>query len=157
MFRLAIENDATRLAEIFSQSVFKLAPSLYTPQQVKAWGTAMNDKSKILKFITEADTYLIIDNGITIGFCTLKNDGHIASFYVDGDYTRQGYGTKLLRYVLEQGINQGVKRFFTEASFFSHPVFMRCGFEVVSMETVDYNHVLFRRYKMAKIVELQAK
>ena len=153
MFRLAIASDARRLTEIFSQSVFKLAPSLYTSKQVKAWGTAMNDQTKMLKFITEAKTYLIIDNEITIGFCTLKSDGHIASFYIDADYTRKGYGTKLLKYVLQQGIEQGMKRFYTEASFFSHPVFLRCGFEVVTMETVDYNHVLFRRYKMAKIVK----
>jgi len=44
-----------------------------------------------------------------------------------------------------------VKKFYTEASFFSQPVFSRCGFTILEMETVFYGDVSFERYKMEKI------
>lgn len=152
MFRLARFHDFSRLQEIFRQTVLDLAPSLYSPEQVKAWSLSPDNKEKFWQFVFNPDTYLLIENHIIIGFCGLENNGHIASLYVDPDYTRQGYGTRLLLYVLDQGKNKGISRFYTEASFFSHPVFLRCGFEVVTMETVNYNHVIFQRYKMEKII-----
>lgn len=152
MFRLAIESDLTRLRDIFRQTVLKLAPSLYSSDQVTAWSLSPNNQERFCSFIFAPDTYLLIENDMIIGFCGLENNGHIASLYVDADYTRQGYGTKLLIYVLEKGVQQGITRFFTEASFFSYPVFLRCGFEVVTMETVNYNNVLFQRYKMEKTI-----
>ena len=152
MFRLAIESDLTRLRDIFRQTVLKLAPSLYSSDQVTAWSLSPNNQERFCSFIFAPDTYLLIENDITIGFCGLENNGHIASLYVDADYTRQGYGTKLLIYVLEKGVQQGITRFFTEASFFSYHVFLRCGFELVTMETVNYNNVLFQRYKMEKTI-----
>jgi putative acetyltransferase len=152
MFRLARESDFPRLREIFRETVLKLAPSLYSAEQVTAWSLSPNNRERFWWFIFEADTYLLIENDVIIGFCGLQENGHIASLYVDADYTRQGYGTKLLLYVLKKGEKQGIKRFFTEASFFSQPVFLRCGFQVVTRETVNYNNVLFQRYKMEKII-----
>lgn len=152
MFRLATENDFSRLREIFRETVLKLAPSLYSPEQVTAWSLSPNNREKFWRFIFQADTYLLIENDVIIGFCGLQENGHIVSLYVDADYTRQGYGTKLLLYVLKKGEKQGIKKFFTEASFFSQPVFLRCGFQVVTIETVNYNNVLFQRYRMEKII-----
>ena len=153
MFRLAVANDFSRLREIYRQSVQKLAPTLYSPEQVKAWSLTPDNREKFWQFVFIPDTYLLLENEIIIGFCGLESNGHIASLYVHPDYTRQGYGTKLLVYVLNQGINQGMGKFHTEASFFSSPVFCRLGFEIVTRESVNYGSVLFERYKMEKIIE----
>ncbi|MBL1210072.1 GNAT family N-acetyltransferase [Geminocystis sp. GBBB08] len=150
MFRLAVEKDFDILRQIYSQTVKKLAPSLYSPSQVMAWSSFSDNISKFHDFIFHANTYLLIKNEQIIGFCGLRNDGHIASFYLHPDFTRQGYGTKLLLYVLEIGLKQGITRFYTEASFFSQPVFSRCGFKILALETVNYGDVSFKRYKMEK-------
>lgn len=152
MFRLAIEKDFETIRKIYSHSVRKLAPSLYSPSQVMAWSCAPDNINKFHDFIFNADTYLLIKNEQIIGFCGLENDGHIASFYLHPDFTRQGYGTRLLLYVLDIGITQGITRFYTEASFFSQPVFSRCGFNIVTMETVNYGDISFERYKMEIII-----
>ena len=157
MFRLAIEKDFERLQQIYYQSVLKLAPSLYSQEQAIAWSSSCQNYKKFWQFIFTADTYLSIENETIIGFCGLERNGHLVSFYVHPDYTRQGYGSKLLTHVLEQGINQGIRRFFTEASFFSFPVFTRFGFEVITMETVLYGDVSFERYRMEKIIEQKSK
>jgi putative acetyltransferase len=148
-----VKEDFDKLRQIYSHTVKKLAPSLYSPSQVIAWSSAPNNVSQFHDFIFNADTYLLLKNGQIIGFCGLKNDGYIASFYLHPDFTRQGYGTKLLLYVLEMGIKQGISRFYTEASFFSQPVFSRCGFTISAMETVYYGNISFDRYKMEKITQ----
>lgn len=148
MFRLAVDTDFENLKQIYRLSVQKLAPSLYSHDQVIAWSSFPDNFALFHDFIFQADTYLLENQGQIIGFCGLQCDGRIASFYLHPDFTRQGYGTKLLIYVLEKGIQQGIKRFYTEASFFSQPVFSRHGFEIVEMETVKYGDVSFDRYKM---------
>lgn len=153
MFRLAVDSDFEILRQIYRLSVEKLAPSLYSHDQVIAWLTFPDNLTKFHDFIFQADTYLLENSAQIIGFCGLKSDGHIASFYLHPDFTRQGYGTKLLTHVLEKGISQAMKRFYTEASFFSQPVFSRCGFDVVTMETVKYGEVSFDRYKMEKTIK----
>jgi putative acetyltransferase len=150
MFRLATIADIPRLKDIFRETVLQLAPSLYSPEQVTAWSLTPDDDRRFTQSILDAHTYLLINNNIIIGFSGLQEDGHIASFYVAPDYTRQGYGTKLLNYVLETATHKQIPRLYTEASFFSYPVFLRCGFTVINMETVNYNNVLFQRYKMEK-------
>lgn len=151
-FRIVTEADFEHLRQIYRQTVKKLAPSLYSPIQVEAWSAAPDNLNNFQYFIFAPDTYLLLIHQQIIGFCGLRKNGHIASLYVHSDYTRKGYGTRLLNYVLNIGINQGIKRFFTEASFFSYPVFTRCGFTVIEMETVNYGDVTFERYKMEKII-----
>ncbi|BAQ64774.1 GNAT family N-acetyltransferase [Geminocystis sp. NIES-3709] len=151
MFRLAVETDFEILRIIYRDTVQKLAPSLYSPDQVIAWSSSPDNIPKFYNFIFNANTYLLEEKGKIIGFCGLKSDGHITSFYIHPDFTRQGYGTQLLTYVVEKGITQGILRFYTEASFFSEPVFSRCGFSIVGMETVKYGDVSFDRYKMEKV------
>ncbi|WP_017294769.1 GNAT family N-acetyltransferase [Geminocystis herdmanii] len=153
MFRLAVDSDFEILREIYRLSIQKLAPSLYSHDQVIAWSAFPDNFAKFHDFIFQADTYLLKNQTQIIGFCGLQSDGHIASFYLHPDFTRQGYGTTLLTHVLEKGISQGFKRFYTEASFFSQPVFSRCGFEIVAMETVKYGDVSFDRYKMEKTIK----
>ncbi|MBF2057106.1 MAG: GNAT family N-acetyltransferase [Cyanobacterium sp. T60_A2020_053] len=151
-FRLVFPSEFDLLREIYRQSVLKLAPSLYTPEQVIAWAKAPSHRNKFYEFIFSPATYVILQENQVIGFCGLRDDGHIASFYLHPDFTRQGYGTKLLKYVLNQGKAKGIKRFYTEASFFSHAVFTRCGFRVIEMETVKYDEIFFTRYKMELVL-----
>lgn len=151
-FRVATPNDFNILRKIYRNSVQKLAPSLYSQDQVIAWSNFPDYISRFHDFIFKPNTYLLETATQIIGFCGLESDGHIASFYIHPDFTRQGNGTFLLNYVLSIGIEQGISRFYTEASFFSQPVFSRCGFTIAEMETVKYGDITFDRYKMEKII-----
>lgn len=152
MFRIASNSDFNKLREIYRLSVQKLATKLYSKEQVEAWSNFPKNYDKFHEFIFKPTTFILeIDNNI-IAFCGLKNDGHIASFYVHPDFSRKGYGTKILNFVLEKGQELGIKRFYTEASFLSQPVFKRCGFQVIEMETVKYGEISFDRYKMEKLL-----
>ncbi len=150
MFRLATEEDYLILVDIYRQSVRKIAPLLYSQEQVAAWSASPDNESKFKDFIFVPKTYLIQEQNQIIAFCGLENNGHIASLYVNPLFYRQGYGQKILLYVLQKGIEQNIKRFYTEASFFSQPLFKKCGFSIIAMETVKYGEVSFERYKMEK-------
>ncbi len=152
MFRLVLTSEFDILREIYRQSVEQLAPELYTKEQVVAWSCTPDNITKFWDFIFVPQTYVMEVETKIIGFCGLKGDGHIASLYVHPQCTRKGYGTKLLNYVVDRGVRNGIKRFYTEASFFSQPVFCRCGFKVMEMERIKYGEVSFERYKMEKII-----
>lgn len=152
MFRLILESEFDVVREIYRETVQKLAVELYTKEQVKAWSNSPNNKTKFHEFIFKPKTYVYEKNNKIIAFCGLEEDGHIASLYVHPDFSRQGYGTKILQFVLEKGINSGIKKFYAEASFLSQPVFARCDFRILEMETVKYGNVSFDRYKMIKNV-----
>ncbi len=152
-FRIANQHDFGTVVDIYRQSVKKIAPFLYSKEQVIAWSGFADNHEQFYKFIFKPQTYLLEKDKEIIAFCGLKMNGHIASFYVHPDYNRQGYGTKILVYVLNAGKNLGIKRFFTEASFFSQPVFTRQGFDIFDIETVRYGNITFDRYKMEKLTE----
>jgi putative acetyltransferase len=153
MFRLAKNSDFNTLAQIYRQSVKELAPLLYTKEQVEAWSNFPNNKAKFREFIFKPKTYLVETEQTIISFSGLDFDGHIASLYVNPFFARQGYGTQILLYVLEKGRQLGLKKFYTEASFFSQPLFEKCGFSIIEMETAKYGEIIFERYKMEKIVD----
>jgi len=150
MFRLVLCSEFDLIRGIYRESVQQLAPLLYTQEQVIAWSSFPDNLEKFWQFVYQPQTYVMEFEKQIIGFCGLRNNGHIASFYLRPNFTRQGFGTKMLNHVLDTGINQGLKKFYTEASFFSQPVFSRCGFVIVEMETVKYGEVSFERYKMEK-------
>ena len=154
LFRLASDSDFETLAQIYIQSVRKLAPSLYSKAQVDAWSAFPHNNPKFQEFIFKPQTYVMEKDHTIISFSGLDSDGHIASLYVHPFFSRQGYGTKILLYILEKGLASGMKRFYTEASFFSQPLFSRCGFEIMEMETVKYGEVSFDRYKMEKLIRV---
>ena len=152
MFRIVGDEDLQTLAGIYRQSVRQLATKLYTRNQIDAWSYFPNYRAKFHEFIFKPETWVFEQEKSIIAFCGLDNDGHIVSLYVHPLFSGKGYGTKLLNFVLEKGIQARINRFYTEASFLSQPVFSRSGFIVVEMETVKYDQVIFERYKMEKLV-----
>ena len=152
MFRIVGDEDLQTLADIYRQSVRQLATKLYTRTQIDAWSYFPNYQAKFHEFIFKPETWLLEQEKTIIAFCGLDRDGHIVSLYVHPLFSRKGYGTTLLNFVLEKGIQAQINRFYTEASFLSQPVFSRSGFTVVEMETVKYDEFIFERYKMEKLV-----
>jgi len=151
-FRLAKVTDLKTLTNIYRQSIHQTANKLYNQHQVEAWSAFADNFNNFCDYIFNPQTYVLEKDSKIIAFCGLEMNGHIASFYVHPDHNRQGYGSKILNYVLNIGEESGIKRFFAEASFLSQPVFSRAGFEVIGIETVKYEDVFFDRYQMEKLI-----
>ena len=87
-------------------------------------------------------------NGETpLGFATLSDDGHLSLLYVSADHQRQDRHL-LLEAVLEHAVRLGLRLLTTEASAFSLALFLRHGFELAGVETVDRGGVRFIRHRL---------
>jgi putative acetyltransferase len=149
VIRRAIENDVLKCGDIFYRTVIKLAPSLYTPQQVKAWSQSPLDREKFAQYILSADTFVYCNLADQIlGFSGIETNGHICSLYVDPDFCRQGIATQLLKYIINYAEVYNPSFLYAEASFLSKKVFLRLGFQVAEIEYVKYNGVDFKRFRV---------
>ncbi len=152
MIRRVREGDYARLVEVYTQAVRVTATELYSPEQIAAWSSFPLKEAKFREFIFGPETYIVENDGLPVVFCGLRDDGHIASLYVHPDHNREGHGSRLLRHVLDAGERKGIRRFYTEASFLSKAVFERHGFTVDNIEEVDYDGVVFKRFKMSRSI-----
>lgn len=144
------EDDYPALADLYRETVERLGPSLYTAEQVAAWAAFADDTVSLREYLFVPRTLVAVDASGPLGFCGIAADGHVTSLYVASRATRQGLGSRLLWLAMNDARQAfGVTRFYTEASFFSHPVFERHGFVVDEEEVVIRNGVAFRRYKMS--------
>lgn len=148
-YRLATEADLPALARVYEDTVRKLGPALYTPEQVAAWAAYAREAEAFRGFVLNARTVVAVSAGRPVGFCGVEPGGRVASLYVDAAHTRQGLGGALLARALDEArAAWGLARFHTEASHFSRAVFERRGFVVDEQEVVVRNGVSFHRFKM---------
>ncbi|MFQ5569646.1 MAG: GNAT family N-acetyltransferase [Rhodothermales bacterium] len=147
--RIATEADLPVLADLYAGSVNAIGPEQYSEAQVASWASFAR-KDTFCRFILESITYVAEDESGVLGFCGLSDSGHIASLYVRSDCTRQGIGSKLLATALDQAVKRGIRILRSEASEFSYPLFLKFGFILSGMETVDRNGVIFNRYLVEK-------
>lgn len=151
-FRLATADDLPALAELYSYTVRKMGPALYTEDQVRVWSASPEDTERFRGFVLNAHTLVAMVEDAThpVGFAGLEPNGRIASLYVHADYCRRGIGSALLAAILEKAQSDGLTRLRTEASKFSRPVFERHGFELDEVERGMHNGVPFMRFLMSR-------
>jgi putative acetyltransferase len=151
--RIAAECDLVELGELFRNSVEKVGPQRYTPEQVRAWASMPNNPARLRKFVLGVTTFVAEDGGRLVGLCGLGADGHLASLYVDGTQGRKGIGSMLLDKAILEARARGLVRLHTEASEFSKPLFEKFGFETIEVEHVIHEGVGFKRYRMQLTLE----
>ncbi len=94
----------------------------YTQQGIDEFYNSIHDESFLSK-LSMLGAYV---NEELVGVIATRNSGaHIALFFVDGNYHRQGIGKKLLRKVLEQST---ALRVAVNSSPFAVPVYRKLGF-----------------------------
>ena len=87
--------------------------------------------------LREHHGWVIEQDDVPLGFATLSDDGHLSLLYVSADHPRQGLGTLLLERVLAAASQMGLGSLTTEASAFSLALFLRHGFLLTGLETVE--------------------
>lgn len=103
----------------------------YSKEGVKAFfDTAINNQD----FINNLAIYGAYINNSLVGVIATRNEGsHIALFFVDGAYHRQGIGRKLFEVVLE---NLTSHELTVNSSPYAKDVYHRLGFEDTDVEQI---------------------
>ncbi len=94
----------------------------YTQQGIDEFYKSIHDES----FLSKLSMFGAYINEELVGVIATRNNGaHIALFFVDGDYHKQGIGRKLFKKVLEQST---ASRMTVNSSPFAVPVYRKLGF-----------------------------
>ncbi|MDY7782418.1 GNAT family N-acetyltransferase [Aeromonas caviae] len=141
------EAHIPRLLDLFEQSVRRLGPAHYSPDQVEQWARGAHHPG-LASQLREHHGWVIEQDDVPLGFATLSDDGHLSLLYVSADHPRQGLGTLLLERVLAAASQMGLGSLTTEASAFSFALFLRHGFLLTGLETVERGGVQFIRHRL---------
>lgn len=141
------EAHIPRLLDLFEQSVRRLGPAHYSPEQVEQWARGAHHPG-LASQLREHHGWVIEQDDVPLGFATLSDDGHLSLLYVSADHPRQGLGTLLLERVLAAASQMGLGSLTTEASAFSLALFLRHGFLLTGLETVERSGVQFIRHRL---------
>lgn len=141
------EAHIPRLLDLFEQSVRRLGPAHYSPEQVEQWARGAHHPG-LASQLRDHHGWVIEQDDVPLGFATLSDDGHLSLLYVSADHPRQGLGTLLLERVLAAASQMGLGSLTTEASAFSLALFLRHGFLLTGLETVERGGVQFIRHRL---------
>ncbi|RWT31688.1 GNAT family N-acetyltransferase [Aeromonas caviae] len=141
------EAHIPRLLDLFEQSVRRLGPAHYSPEQVEQWARGAHHPG-LASQLREHHGWVIEQDDVPLGFATLSDDGHLSLLYVSADHPRQGLGNLLLERVLAAASQMGLGSLTTEASAFSLALFLRHGFLLTGLETVERGGVQFIRHRL---------
>ena len=93
----------------------------YTEEGIQEFKRAIDDNDWVL----EKDFYGAFENNKLLGVIATKNTNHIALFFVDGNYHKQGIGTKLYQKVTSLNKDD---YFTVNSSPYAHEVYKHLGF-----------------------------
>lgn len=141
------EQHIPTLCTLFEQSVRRIGPQHYSPEQVEQWALGARHPGFVGQ-LREHHGWVLEQSGEPLGFVTLSQDGHLSLLYVSADHPRLGYGGLLLAAALAEAQRLGLKQLTTEASAFSYGLFLRYGFELTGLESVERGGVGFIRYRL---------
>lgn len=141
--------DLPAVVDVYRDAVRRIAPTLYTPEQVDAWA-AFADDSALRTMMTQGYRLVVESEAGIDAFALLDPPDYISLLYCRARASRQGHASRLLKALEAEARHRGVARVHTAASLISHPFFLRHGYTVDTPERVERNGVDFDRYRMSK-------
>lgn len=147
--REATAADVPALAALYAGAVRAAGPVHYDAAQVEAWA-AFAEEARFRRFVLGPLTLVAEDESGITGFSGLRKDGHVTALYVRPDRMRRGIASMLLHAVIERAEARDLRRLTTDASAISRRVFVRHGFRVEAVETVERRGATFERTRMAR-------
>jgi len=143
------DSDLPAVVAVYREAVLKIAPGLYTPEQVAAW-SAFAETDRDLRPMLAQGYRLVIENaaGGIDAFASLDPADYILFLY--SRVSRRGHASRLLEALESEARRRGIVRVHTAASLISHPLFLRHGYAIDHPETVERNGISFDRYRMSK-------
>ncbi|MEJ2693463.1 MAG: GNAT family N-acetyltransferase [Candidatus Thiodiazotropha sp.] len=142
------ENDYHEIADLFHASVHAIDNAAYSSDDLEAWAPSEIDYNHWKDRLALKKPYVAVKNDMIAGFIELENSGHIDCLYVHPSCWKQGVATQLLDYALRKAKEKGIDRVFVEVSEVAKPLFVVCGFRVISENKVQRRGRELINYKM---------
>lgn len=147
--RRANPADFAALGEVFHDAV-RHGADLYSPAQRAAWSPAPRAGRDWDETLSGQNVWMAEENGLALGFLTLRPDGYIDLAYIRAAAQGRGLFGRLYREAEDGARQLGLTRLWTDASLHAKPPFESVGFAVTLPETVMRNGEAFKRFQMEK-------
>ena len=141
------EQHIPALVTLFEQAIRHTGPRHYSPEQVEQWALGARHPGFVSQ-LREHHGWVAMLGESPAGFVTLSTDGHLSLLYVGAAHQRQGLGNLLLTTALAGARSLGISAITTEASAFSYELFLRHGFTLTGVESVERGGVSFTRHRL---------
>ncbi len=142
--------DCQALADLFTDTVRRVAIREYTPAQIAAWAPRPPDYARIASRLAARPTFIAELDGVIAGFSDLEPDGHIDMMYVHADHQGEGVATALLAHIEDKGRQACLSRLYSEISLTARRFFLRRGFVVIARQEVPIRGQILTNFRMEK-------
>lgn len=152
-FRKATILDLAEMQEMYIETIKWVCKNDYTPLQIDAWVSGLNNTERWLKLIHEQYVLLATIKDQIVGYGTLKNGNYIDFFCVHKDFQRQGIADKVFNELEHEAIKENSKTITADISITAKPFFEKKGFVVKAKQKNMRLGVELVNYKMEKELE----
>lgn len=149
-FRKATILDLAEMQEMYIETIKWVCKNDYTPLQIDAWVSGLNNTERWLKVIHDQYVLLATIKDKIVGYGTLKDGNYIDFFCVHKDFQRQGIADKVFIQLEFEAIKENSKTITADVSITAKPFFEKKGFVVKTEQKNIRLGVELINYKMEK-------
>ena len=150
LVRRFMESDADALGRVYFDAVRFGTTEFYDEAQRQAWAPAPPTGDSWRERLKSQYTFVAEQQGIVIGFMTLRADGLIDFAFVAPDHIGQGVAKKLYAGLIQHAQAIGLQCLHTEASHLARRFFERQGWRVLKEQIVKKRGVAMTNFLMEK-------
>jgi putative acetyltransferase len=149
-FRKATILDLAEMQEMYIETIKWVCKNDYTPLQIDAWVSGLNNTERWLKLIHEQYVLLATIQDQIVGYGTLKDGNYIDFFCIHKDFQRQGIADKVFTELEHEAKKENSKTITADISITAKPFFEKKGFVVKAKQKNMRLGVELVNYKMEK-------
>tara|TARA_Y100001968_G_C19434930_1_gene759108 strand:- start:2640 stop:3116 length:477 start_codon:yes stop_codon:yes gene_type:complete len=150
--RQLLDSDCSSLREVYQDAIQSQGLNLYNKDQIDAWSSLASLPGVLDKPLKEGKGWVSCEMGQVEAFAVRYPLNRLALLYCRGRSTRRGHATALLNRIEIDAKRDNQKQLFTEASLYSYPLLIRCGWISRSLEKITIAGVPFDRHIMEKTI-----
>lgn len=149
--RIARLSDASKLKDLFQNTVLTINKRDYSKAEVEDWASCGNDLSHIKEMIrTHYFIVAINRQSQIVGFSSITAQGYLHSMFIHKDFQGKGIATILLNEIERYAITTGIVRITSEVSLTARPFFEKKGYRVEEEQKRKANQLSLTNFWMAK-------
>lgn len=145
------DTDCEKVAKLFVDTVTKVNCSDYSPEQITAWISAVQDLEKWKNSFSNHISVVAVDNGVIVGFGDMDIDrAYLDRLYVSTGYQSQGVGTAICDYLESYSKSSLIE---VHSSITARTFFEKRGYVLIKEQYVRRKNVLLKNFVMVKNIE----
>ncbi|MBF4493927.1 GNAT family N-acetyltransferase [Flavobacterium sp. MR2016-29] len=149
-FRKATISDLSEMQEMYIETIKWVCKNDYTPLQIDAWVSGLNNTERWLKVIHNQFVLLALIENKIVGYGTLKDGNYIDFFCVHKNYQRQGIADEIFIKLELEAKKENSKTMTADVSITAKPFFEKKGFIIKGEQKNIRLGVELINYKMEK-------